>query len=264
MGYFLDRRDFLLKAAPAHFWFEAGGRRYCYSYIRKNACSSFRKFIIETSSEADFGSFSGPQIEFLRKYHLVRTYECLERCDASLFVFRDPYERLISAYLNKFVARRGNADLFRDFRTTLGKDPESASFRDFVDLYCIDFARRDVHVLPQASHLLPIFYDHALPMEDLHSLMADLIGPKSAGRFFASPVNASEHAEDRSAGISLCDVPAEELRAEFLRSTALPPKNCFVDDALKGVVAQRYHADYRMIGDICGASNDVAMPGEGP
>ena len=50
--YRLDRRNKIISYGRAHFWFELGGKTYGYCYIRKNACSAFKKLICDTSDVA--------------------------------------------------------------------------------------------------------------------------------------------------------------------------------------------------------------------
>ncbi|WP_173508503.1 MULTISPECIES: sulfotransferase family 2 domain-containing protein [unclassified Aliiroseovarius] len=148
-----------------HYWFEANGKRFAYAYIRKNACTAFKTLICETSRRADFVETGLRPMRFMNKYHRIKTRRQLDQCHTRLFVYRDPYGRLVSAYLNKFVARKGHEDIFQRYQSATGQHPDDTSFRDFVTRYCIPpFSQRDKHVRPQASRLLDLPYDHAIEM----------------------------------------------------------------------------------------------------
>lgn len=245
--YRLDRRNKIISYGRAHFWFELNGKKYGYCYIRKNACSAFKKLICETSKVAKFSEHTGTELQFMEAHHRIRTYEQLQSCDHLIFVYRAPYDRLVSAYVNKFVVQTGHNEIFRSYEQQTGKAPESASFRDFIIGYCKEFREKDVHIFPQHLHLLPSRYDSVLSIETLYEDISDLMGAEVADRYFARKANRSDYgkAEDRKV-----DVPCGHLHLEHTETGQLPSKEAFFDEELDQVVRRRYSKDYQMISGL--------------
>ncbi|MCB1352297.1 MAG: sulfotransferase family 2 domain-containing protein [Rhodobacteraceae bacterium] len=240
----LDLRDEIGFATHPHYWFDAGGTRFGYCYIRKNGCTCFKKLICDTSPAGRPGTERGAEIQFMNAHHRIRSHAELERCARMILVTRDPYERLISAYLNKFVVRSGNRGIFKNFRRVMQEEPETASFRSFVTGYCREPARRDVHVQPQRAHLLPIRYDAVFPLGELFEGMAALVGPEIAGQYFRKPENPTAYGSE---GTSAVDVPAEVLREAWVAGEGLPSRAALADEELGACVRESYDGDYRML-----------------
>lgn len=240
----LDLRDDILSHGKGHFFFEVEGRRFAYAYIRKNACSAFKDLICDTSEQADFPEFSGSQLEFMGQFHKIRTAEMLESCDTRIFVYRDPFERAISVFVNKFVVQTGNTAIFENYRQETNSNPNAATFESFLRTYCRDFRKRDVHIERQSRHLLPVHYEAALAIGDLHSGMTGLIGADLADRYFARKVNSSTYGTDSK---DKSTVPARELHTHYKDTGQLPSKHAFMRDDLIDICKRRYALDYRML-----------------
>src|SRR5688500_14430029 len=73
--------------------------RVGYCYIRKNACSVFTRLILDLTpgkGEKD--------IRFLSRHHRL-DYDDLAECAHVVFVIRDPFERLVSGFVQQVVNR---------------------------------------------------------------------------------------------------------------------------------------------------------------
>lgn len=245
--YRLDRRNKLLSYGKAHYFFEVDGKRYAFCYIRKNACSAFKKLICDTSKEADFANYSGSVMQYLEAYHRIRSVDQLQSCDHAIFVIRDPYERLISAYVNKFVVQTGNEEIFRSFETHMGMPAQEATFRIFVKDYCRSFRDKDMHVFPQHGHLVPWRYDSVLKISELYEDIFNLMGQKIADKYFSRKENFSQYGMD---AISIVDVPCGELNAEYQLDKKLPSKQSLQDERLEEIIMNRYQLDYQILGKM--------------
>lgn len=149
-----------------HLSLRLGGKRICYAYIRKNGCSSFK---------AALGYAPDTRISEIARSHKARWYH---HHDATIFVWRDPLERVVSLYRNKILDGRGAEDLVARYLAVMGEAPSSFSrFLEFASL------GGDPHCLPQAHHLRPIVYTHAIPLYGLHDAMHHLVGPNAARPF---------------------------------------------------------------------------------
>ena len=232
-----------------HFGFEMRGKRLLYCYIRKNACSAFKRMITVRSPErAKLDGFSS-RLKFLRRFHGVRDIRA-EEYDHTIFVYRDPVERLVSVWRNKFVQRDGHDDVFASYAAVTGRDPERASFAEFLEVYMArPLPELNVHLHPQAACLAAIRYSDALPLRNLHDHMVPIIGAKPAARFFRQATNASaapagKAPEDARARSS------EDLWRHWTQTGTMPSPAAFLgpDDAarIRGI----YAADCRMLAGL--------------
>ena len=203
---FDNRRAF--QRGSLHLGFELGGKRIAYAYIRKNGSSAFKRAL---------GYPSGTDIRVIEPSH---RWDLRQRYDATIFVWRDPEERLKSLYRNKILEREDAEDILVRYRTTMGEEP--GSFERFAE-----FATRnsDPHCVPQRDHLKPIVYSHAIPLTRLHESMVTIVGIEAA-RPFARPVNASSE--------SAIDI----------------------SDRARALIRKHYARDYQMIAEITGPASD--------
>jgi len=236
-----------------HFWFEFAGRRFVYAYIYKNACTSFKNFIVDNSPFRQADVPKQQRIDFLAKHHRVRCVADLRDTDYLLFVYRDPIQRFASLYKNKFIVRDGNIGVFRNIRELGGMDPDSMSARDLLDRFLAEHLDRrdrrlhpvvDHHFLPQRMCIGRLNYAAAILMEDLYPSMASLIGEDAAGRYFKHRTNASAQPtldEDASATESI------DLHRRYLKDGFLPSDAALISPAMAATLRRCYAADFEMI-----------------
>ena len=191
-----------------HLGFELGGCRIAYAYIRKNGSSAFKRAL---------GYPSGTDIRVIEPAH---RWDSRQRYDATIFVWRDPEERLKSLYRNKILERADADDIIVRYRTTMGEEP--GTFESFANFATTN---ADPHCVPQRDHLKPIVYSHAIPLRRLHESMTVIVGSEAA-RAFARPLNAS-----REASVE-------------------------VSDRARALIRTHYARDYEMIAKITGVAPD--------
>lgn len=241
------------RVAGDHYRFEVDGRIIVYCYIRKNACSAFKRMIIDTSPHRErFHEFAEPKA-FMDKYHRLERLEEINKSDISIFVYRDPLERVVSLFRNKFIAREGEIHVFRSYRDLIGKDPNDASFTEFVNNYLgsgdqpFRRIRLDPHCFTQHFHLLPIAYSHAIPMKELSHQMYHVLTPATAKLYFGKRVNATPSIEyDEPSHLA----SASELRRRFSAGEGMPSLPALVTDELRERILSLYLADIRLIEGI--------------
>jgi len=211
----LDNRGGRQNSLNTHFQFDLNGKRFAYCRIRKNGCSAMQRLIIETSPYKQHGSAS--EYEFLRKHHRVPKMNALRSANHRILVIRDPVERIFSLFTNKFVQRIGNVGIFNSYRLVTGKDPNTASFRDFV----VDYVSRlgdvvlDPHVWPQHWHLCPVVYDCVVQLGELSEGMAEIFGNELARQFFHDKINPSQEFDvwaDPEMFTRISTIYAEDIR----------------------------------------------------
>ena len=93
-----------------HFYFVNHNYRFVYCSIPKNACTLFKTFTLENSNDKAFRKESDNIHTYIaRKNREIKLKDLSILNDKSYFKFvilRNPFDRLLSAYLDKFVNRR--------------------------------------------------------------------------------------------------------------------------------------------------------------
>lgn len=222
-----------------HFTFEFEGRRIIYCYIRKNACTAFKRLIVDLSSGSPKPRADENPIHYLLTHHRAEYHKDILRADRVVFVHRDPIDRAISLFKNKFIQRSGYYDIFADYERVTGKDPSAATFREFVECYLGNGAR-DPHTLPQKAHLLPIVYTDAIPLAALHEHMAEVLNGPTAEKYFAHKDNASGSSTTYD-DLEAASTPASALREILLQEGYYPSRASFLSD---GILEHRLRSIY--------------------
>jgi hypothetical protein len=155
-----------LQRGDHHFRLPIGGKRVVYAYIRKNACSAFKRAAGLPSS-----AHVGQLVENFR-------WRLWQPSDAAIFVYRDPVERLVSLYRNKILDGDGNSDILHSYESIMNEEP--SSFERFVEFAVLE---ADPHCIPQYRHLKPIRYTHAIAIDRLHEIMTSIVGEEAAEPF---------------------------------------------------------------------------------
>lgn len=133
------------------------------------------------------------EYDFLRRKHGIPKMKLLRAAKQRILIVRDPVERIQSLFVNKFIQRNANADIFDSYRLVTGRDPEKASFSDFVNEYVsrLGDVRLDPHTWPQHWHLCPIIYNRVFLLQDLAESMTEIVGKEMADMYFRDKVNPS-------------------------------------------------------------------------
>lgn len=226
-----------------HFLFHLDGKKIIYCYIRKNACSAFKRMLVDLSDVEAKPSRPEERAAFLFRHHLARYPHDFKQVDHTIFVHRDPTERAISLFRNKFIQRSGSGDIFKSYEAQTGRSPETASFKDFVTHYLTgDMRRIDPHVLAQRRHLLPIIYSDAIEMGQLHETMCGVIGSDLADRYFLVRTNQTTGLIENDCG-DVSNIPADKLAQTYESTNTLPPHAAFVTPDIAEQLDDVYRSD---------------------
>ncbi|GGB75520.1 sulfotransferase family 2 domain-containing protein [Blastomonas aquatica] len=155
-----------LSNGKTHLSFELGGKLISYAYIRKNACKTF-KIALGFENGADIREVSKAFPDRKGAHH-----------DATIFVYRDPIERIMSLYRNKILEKKQNQDIMRSITSNLGVD--EIDFETFITFCRL---KVDPHTWSQRSHLKRINYTHAIKMDYLYEAMVSIVGAEHAAPF---------------------------------------------------------------------------------
>ena len=217
------------------------GKHILYTYIRKNACSSFKRHMdFRVIDKTGGGLAKYKEFKIDAKNYNWREF------DVRIFVYRDPVDRVISAFVNKFVEGRGASDIIEKTLTAGSAGLKEFTFEDFCKhiIAAHDFRSLDPHLWPQAAHLLDVEYTHQIPIGRLYEQMSEILAPGSA-EAFCTRVNASGGSGQRFDG-DLSAATVEEIQDLMADGKRLSKGN-FRTSSLVEALEARYEQDFAMI-----------------
>ncbi|MBB3192210.1 glycosyltransferase family protein [Halomonas cerina] len=237
------------------FAFQGDGVSFFYTYIRKNASTSFKKLFQLMHPGLCPGKT--PSLGCMAKYAQVKDLSP-EEIDRSftnkVFIYRDPIERVFSVYKNKLIQRDGAEDLLDKLRKVTGRDPGLMTFSDFVNEYVSlleteRWREVDGHLYPQAWHLLPITYNMVIPMENVYGEMLKLLPKELCDQAFREPSNSTKKG---SVPLENCDVdtPAVYFEKKYIQGKALPELNQVITPAIETRLKEIYCEDFSILESV--------------
>nr|WP_239552674.1 sulfotransferase family 2 domain-containing protein [Oceanisphaera litoralis] len=244
--------------------FEGEGASFFYTYIRKNASTSFKKLFQELYTGVCPGEL--PSIACMAEHARVKGLtpaEIGQRFETKLFVYRDPIDRVFSVYKNKLIQQDGAEDLLKRLEKVVERDPGLLTFDEFVHEYVVlletdRWEEVDGHLYPQVWHLLPITYNKVIRMDNVYREMQDLLPPELCGRVFKEPSNSTT-----KGSVSLPwadpDCPAIYFRNKYVQGKALPSLNQLLTPATEARLREVYADDYRMIEEVEGKTSALLL-----
>jgi hypothetical protein len=246
----LERRAFALRHMYVY-----PRLRIAYTYVPKNACSSFKgTFSRAQGWLADDAKSVHPMKPSRWLSGLVRYPAAEER----IVVIRDPFDRIVSGYLNRFLMPRVDASVDHAMSTGLadllppGSNRGDVTFADFVEyLARTPSASLNEHWRPQSDFLIGSYtriirFDHIA--EDA-AFLADRGLPLMNRRGHST----SALRQDLGAGWGCRK--ARVLRRMRNRKGILPSPDSMYDDRLRAVVAERYAEDVDLFQSVRGTNS---------
>lgn len=224
--------------------------RFVYCFVPKNASTALKGAFLAAQG-VETGELTGLQLHehadgppyVLRLRPRDEALRILDTHFKYAFV-RDPWWRLVSAYVSKLVRGREPRPQYEPTVTAIhraaGRPVDLArgvTFREFVrHVHAAPDAALDPHWRPQACFLAGHRFDFVGRVEHLAEDLAEL--ERRLG--VALPLRQLNHTRYRaSAGPCRADASREELRA----SRDLPLPESFYDEELVALVGERYRAD---------------------
>ena len=223
----------------SHFLFEVNGSTVAYCYIRKNACSAFKRMILDQAGYT--GQWNGA-ISYLTSNFAAPSVQAVRAARWRVFVYRDPFERMASLFRNKMIMQEGAGDFLNDFKRVTGFDPGDATFEQFVHFY-LARGPHDPHALSQAAHLLPVSYNICSTMDSLRDDMTQVVGDELAARYFVRPVNQSSASLFEEPSF---EVPVRVLRQRYAETGELPGSAALDSTEVRSAVLRLYRVDYSL------------------
>ncbi|MFC6669102.1 sulfotransferase family 2 domain-containing protein [Marinobacterium aestuariivivens] len=254
------RQSFAEKSSfSPDFLFEEDGFSLFYTYIRKNASTSFKRLFQVLYPEVCPGEL--PSIGCMAKHAQVkdlRPDEIDQRFNIKLFVYRDPIDRVFSVYKNKLIQQDGATDLFRGLRKVVQRHPGLLTFDEFVNKYVALLETErwhevDGHLYPQVWHLLPITYNRVIRLDAVYDEMCEILPVTLCDQVFRDPFNSTSKG---NVPLAFCDpdCPVVYFRKKFIHGKALPTLKQVLTPATEARLRAIYVDDYRMIEEVEGKS----------
>ena len=220
-----------------------------YCYIRKNACSSFKNFFRELTDETIRKDYSS-SLALMDSVYRVNKASAAD-ATSRIVVLRDPVERFFSAIKNKLIQQKGHTDLFLDFHKNTGRDLNSVSISDFLNLYILQHKLKtlDPHFHTQISHMHGIEYNCVIKIDQLFEHMKKIVPANLADRYFKSPSNSTalQGHNQYKWWINSQSSSVLELHNEYCRTKIMPSISEILsyDEILK--IQELYKEDYWLL-----------------
>lgn len=259
--YYKSQQSFSHKARfSPDFLFEGEGVSFFYTYIRKNASTSFKKLFQALYPDACPGDL--PAIQCMVEHAQVKglTPEQIDQQFATkLFVYRDPIDRVFSVYKNKLIQQDGAKDLLKRLEKVVGRDPALLTFDEFVHEYVAlleteRWEEVDGHLYPQVWHLLPITYNKVIKIDHVYEGMKDILSKEVCEQVFKEPSNSTSLGANKL-GFADSDCPTAFFRNQYIKDKSLPSSLEVISYSTRVLLRSIYAEDYKMIDEIEGVDS---------
>lgn len=220
-----------------------------YTYIPKNACTSFKRTFGRAQGWLDPSSLAAHDMRFSWWLRGISAYP---RTDERIVVVRDPFDRLLSGYLNRFLMRRDAVAQHAwdtGLATMLGPDAVrgDVTFADFVTYLSRTPSRRlNEHWRPQTDFLVGS-YTRFIRFEHIPEDTGFLAG---RGLTLEQARGHATSTDRRDLGPGWGHRRARRLRRLRRRRGFLPSRESMYDDSLRALVSERYAEDVELYARI--------------
>lgn len=212
-----------------------------YTFIPKNACSTFRYSIAVENGCIENES----QINWIHANNQTFNPTLSEaiKVDYSFVVLRCPYARLASVFLDKIVSKENDAWQLRELQNR-NFDLNSYTFYDFVkSLSKPHILNANIHWKPQSRFLLYKEYDDYFCFEKLNDAIISL--KKKIGFEIIDTRKFIKHGTDRFEKVSdknYSRASTFEIQ-EMMQNGLCPAHSALYNDAIKDIVGDLYKED---------------------
>jgi hypothetical protein len=217
-----------------------------YSFIPKNACSTMRYSIaVANGCVAPEGDF-----RWIHKNNqtFVADLRSLATASFTFVILRCPFERLVSAFLDKVVDMHSLAWTLTP-TSEVDLTPADLSFRQFVTLLATKKIRSDAHWRPQADFLVYRDYDRYFDFRNMTEVERELEDRIGLKLFDSRDRSAHATSAFQTADGSFSDTPVRELLM-MKRDGKLPTIEALFDRQLWDVVERLYRDDVHIYSEL--------------
>ena len=215
-----------------------------------------KKFIFSQSPHRNSTKIAHQNLKFLEKYHKIAHVLNNKDANYNIFIYRDPLDRLISLYLNKFIVKSLENDVAKLFESTFNTPAKLATFEDFIMKFSkIAKIEKNGHFHSHYDTLGRFNYNAVIEFKQIKADFLMIMPDKYVEKYFSSPINKSDFSASTLSdstdpflkfGSDVGAVPAEELRQCFAIHGKTPPRDRFASPARADRVREIYAVDYAL------------------
>ena len=216
--------------------------RISYTYIPKNACTSLKRTFGRAQDRSGTDTQSAHEVTALWWLTRLARYPAV---DERIVVIRDPFDRVLSGYLNRFLMREDRAvghAMKTGLARLVGPDatPDDVTFADFVE-YVARTPNRSLneHWRPQSDFLIGS-YTRVIRFEHLAE---DTTFLAKRGLVVDEARGHDTSRIRRDLGPGWGQQKSRRLRRLRKREGVLPIRDNMYDDRLNAMIAERYAED---------------------
>lgn len=221
--------------------------KIAYSYIAKNACSTLKGSLAAAENGATYQHVPHELDDQFRGQP-----EAFDDSWTSVIALRDPFDRFVSAYLDKITRPMGDEaypklieEIYRDTGRPPPRGDESVSITEFLQwVKRQDRDNLDIHWRPQSLMVSLPRFDHVLRVETLNEDWA------KAGLAARVPLlSFTKHATKTSLAFDadLRHVPGHHIYGFHQTTGQFPPRGCFAHPDLVAEINAFYADDLELI-----------------
>ena len=224
-----------------------------YCTVAKNACSTLKYNFLTTIYNRQKQNYDTDDVN--RNIHkLVNPFRLsahpnaiLSRMDAFV-ITRDPYERLVSAFLDKFVHPRTLAPFAKSLLENglYHGSLETLTFEDFFQCILVsEEVDLNEHWMPQHRHLLRDVNYQLIPVDQISSHWFLKVRYQQLDSNIRA--HTLKYSTDSQPGSALCS-PVSQLRNVRKDMGSYPSSEAFVTDEIKAQLCHLYQRDVELHG----------------
>lgn len=238
-------------------------KKLMYCYISKNACSTFKSVLVKYENMAALDNLNVHDLHNKFTWSLMSSYsDLLDTIYFKFIIIRNPFLRLVSAYLDKLV--RSEFDQYEPFAQNVinivySDESKSISFQDFIQyLYETKSQFLNEHWRPQVDFLLFNHYDMYLQMENLKQ---DIPKLEKAINIEVPKINVGQHSTPYSK-MSLDEawtIKGNQLWQILKDQKTLPLPSEMYNNELIAKVRERYQLDIELYENLFGVSPEAML-----
>lgn len=235
------------------------GANTVYTFIPKNACSTLRYSLAIHNGFLRLGD--DPSWIGQNNKVFVADQRMLIECDYNFVVFRCPYRRLASSYLDKVVKGDAYARVLlakssapSDLAAVTRDDILKLTFRDFARLCMAPRSKTiDFHWIPQVAFLVYEDYDDWFSVENFAAATDKLSKIGLTVHDTRELIPHSTYLLTKIEG-NFSQVPASKI-AQLRSEGKVPDYASLYDDETKAIVKSAYARDVRLYSDKIGTES---------
>lgn len=234
----------MLNKRQLHFEVEVNGINIVYAYIRKNGCSSWKRFFAGVSPYKEEAKGYDNLIGFMGKYHKIRKKEKIDRNSNNIVVLREPLERFYSGFINQFLMRVDRpSSLHGSVNDFFEKSFSEVTLEDFVFSYLQQKNDEiDAHFWSQSSHMAEVEYHHKWLIQNLFSEASGLFGEDVAKEYFLKRANSTNEISRNDYFSSKASVG--EMFEVYMKESSLPSMDSLLNESIRDEIYSMYSDDF--------------------